>query len=67
MEEIIIKAMKEKLDKAYDEYKEAKLKDLEMELEMKRNKLVGDLINSIRINQKQGVIPGIYEIHIELR
>lgn len=67
MEEIIMKAMKEKMDKAYDEYKEEKLKDLEMELEMKRDKFVGDLVNSIRINQQQGVVPGIYEIHIELR
>lgn len=48
-EELIKKELKKNLDKKFTEYKNEKLKDLNIEIEKQRNKLIQSVLDSVAI------------------
>lgn len=52
MIEVLKAEIEKQLNQKYEEWKEEKLKDLDIELELKRNKIISELLNSITIIQE---------------
>lgn len=49
LEDVIKKQIKEDIDKTFTEYKNEKLKELDYEIEKRRNEIVGNVVNGIKI------------------
>ena len=47
IEEILKSALREKLNKEFDKEKEKILEDLDLKIELKRNKIIGNLIDTL--------------------
>lgn len=50
--EVIKKEIKNQVNEEYTDYKNKKIKDLDYELERKRNEIVKDILNSITVLNK---------------